>query len=507
MSCDPIVPLGPPKAGRWAGACHWQTGGARYADRVALPGGTTRAGLRQSPWQGRLRVGLIVFLAVCVLLVGSSYFYFRHQLGRLTRLDIPGLVEDEKGSVMNVLLVGSDSRENTTGWVADAVGKGDEGTAGQRSDTIMVLHIDPTQQRAAIMSIPRDLYVPIPGNGKDKVNASFSLGGPTLLIQTIREALGIDINHYVEVDFGGVERIVNAIGGIKVYADYPAKDDNTGLDIPEAGCNELDGYQALAYVRSRFYQTWENGRWVAGSNSDIDRIARQQDFIRRMMRKAVSSGLSNPLTLNRLIGIGVDNVRVDQQMSTKDITTVAKRFRNIDPETVDMLTLPTTEGFAGDASVVYLDATQAQQYIDRLNGVVPPPSTTTPPGVRPADVAVKVLNGNGGDASASTAAAALGQAGYKVTFTGNALSYDYPKTIVQYAPGQQAKASLLSSSLAAGAKVEEDKTLVGADLALVLGLDYTGLRANATTAPTTGTPTTVASTGSSVTTKPAPPPC
>ena len=82
---------------------------------MALPGVTTRAGLRQSPWRGRLRVGLIVFLAVCVLLVGSSYFYFRHQLGRLTRLDIPGLVEDEKGSVMNVLLVGSDSRENTTG--------------------------------------------------------------------------------------------------------------------------------------------------------------------------------------------------------------------------------------------------------------------------------------------------------------------------------------------------------------------------------------------------------
>ena len=148
---------------------------------------------------------------------------------------------------------------------------------------------------------------------------------------------------------------MNAIGGVKVYADYPAKDEMTGLDLPLAGCNELDGYQALAFVRSRYYEIYERGRWVSGANSDIDRIGRQQDFIRRIMKKAVSSGLGNPLTLNRLISIGVDNVRVDQQMSTKDITTLARRFRSIDPDTVDMLTLPTTDGFVGDAAVQLLD--------------------------------------------------------------------------------------------------------------------------------------------------------
>ena len=423
----------------------------------------------------------------CVLLVGSSYIYFRHQLSRLTKLNIPGLAsDDDTGSVMNVLMVGSDSRENTSGYIADATGKGDEGTTGQRSDTIMILHVDPTQQKAAIMSIPRDLYVPIPGHGKDKVNSAFSAGGPQLLIRTIKEALGIEINHYVEVDFTGFERIVDTIGGVKVYTDYPARDEMTGLDLPLAGCNEVDGYQALAFVRSRYYETYERGRWVSGANSDIDRIARQQDFIRRIMKKAVSSGLGNPLTLNRLISIGVSNVRVDQAMSTKDITTLAKRFRSIDPDTVDMLTLPTSDGFAGDAAVQLLDTQRAQEFIDRLNGIKPPPPAAA---LKPADVAVAVLNGNGGDAVASTTAASLSQAGFRVSSTGNALSYDFGQTVVRYAPGQQAKGALLRSSLVAGAALEEDKTLTGSDVALVVGLDYNGLKTTATTAaPSTASP-------------------
>ena len=238
---------------------------------------------------------------------------------------------------------------------------------------------------------------------------------------------------------------------------------------------------------------------MEGSNSDIDRIARQQDFIRRMMKKAVSSGLTNPLTLNRLISIGVDNVRVDQQMSTKDITTLARRFRSIDPDSVDMLTLPTSDDFAGGAAIQRLDTAKAREYIDRLNGIQAP----APVAVRPADISIKVLNGNGADASASVAASSLTQAGYRVASTGDALSYDYSQTIVQYAPGQQAKAAALKGALAAGATIEEDKNLVGADVALVLGMDYTGLRASAPAAPTTGAP----GPGSPDTSKPPPPPC
>ena len=447
-----------------------------------------RAGRSHRSWQARVRIGIVAFVAVAILLTGSGYVYLQYQLGRIKRVAIPGLVEDNSnGSVMNVLLVGSDSRDNTTGDIADATGKGNAGTSGERSDTIMVLHIDPEQERAAILSIPRDLYVPIGGNGnRDKINASYAVGGPQLLIQTIKASLGIDINHYVEVGFESFAHIVDTVGGIKVYVDTPARDSMTGLDLPVAGCNQLDGYQALAFVRSRYYQTFENGRWVSGTNSDIDRIARQQDFIRRMLRKAVSSGLSNPLTLNRLISIGVDNLTVDKQMSTKDITTVARRFRSVNPDTVDMLTLPTTDAYIGGAAVQLLDSKKAQDYIDRLNGVSVDTSL-----VHPADVAVEVRNGNGQDGAAAKAAASLTQTGFKVVSTGEADTFNYDHTVVRYAPGRQAKAALVRSTLDAGAVVESDPTLVTADVTLIIGKDYTGI--HAVPAGTGGQPT--ASTG------------
>lgn len=431
-----------------------------------------RARRRHRPWLTRVRNGAAVFVALCVLALASGYAYFRHQLSRINKIPIQGLAQDgSDGSVMNVLLVGSDSRANTTGDIADATGKGDEGTSGQRSDTIMVLHIDPSQGRAAILSIPRDFYVPIgPSGNKDKINASFSEGGPELLIATIKQSLGIEINHYVEVDFEGFSRIVDTIGGMSVYVDAPARDSMTGLDLPVAGCNKVDGYQALAFVRSRYYETYEHGRWVSGSNSDLDRITRQQDFIRRMMKEAISSGLSNPLTLNRLINIGIDNLTVDQQMSTKDITTLARKFRSINPDTVDMLTLPTTDATIDGASAQLLDTKNAQQYIDRLNGI-----RASTPTVAPGDVSVDVLNGSGVDAVALKAANALGQSGYKVVHTGDADTYNYKETVVKYAPGRQAKATLVRDSLVAGAIVQSDATLVTSDVSVILGTDYAGV--------------------------------
>jgi len=438
-----------------------------------------------------MRNGLIALLVVCIALVGSGYLYLKHQLGRIDKLSITGLTDDGGTAVMNVLLVGSDSRENVVGDLAEATGKGEEGTSGQRSDTMMVLHIDPNQQKAAILSIPRDLYVPIAGtSGKDKINSAFSLGGPQRLIQTIQQSLGIQINHYAEVDFSGFKRIVDTIGNVKVYADSPARDSFTGLDIPVAGCSELDGFQSLAYVRSRHYQTLVRGRWVEASGSDLDRITRQQDFIRRVMRKAVSSGLSNPLTLNRLVSIGVGNIHVDEAMSTKDITTLARKFRSLDADSVEMLTLPATPAFVGGADVLMLDKEQAYGYIDRLNGKVAPQAA-----IQPAEVSVKVLNGNGVDGSAGKAATLLVPFGFKITDTTSADNFGYPETLIRYAPVSQPQAELLKSYMAGGAKLERDATLAATGVVLVVGRDFTGIRsptaAAAPSAVTTGPAPTV----------------
>lgn len=446
--------------------------------------------VRKRPkWLTRTLNVLIGLLILSVIITGVGYVYLRVQLGKIKKVSIPTLSDDVPGGVMNVLLVGSDSRANVDASLADATGKAIEGDRAGLSDTMMVLHIDSKTQQAAILSIPRDLYVQIPGqNGRDRINSSFAEGGPELLIKTIQEALGIQVNHYAEVDFEGFKNIVDTVGGLNVYLDAPARDKKTGLDQPNAGCIKLDGFQALAYVRSRYYESYEAGSWVQDPTSDIGRIQRQQDFIRRMMKKAVSSGLSNPLTLNRLIGIGVNNLTIDSSMSTSDMVTVARRFRSLDPNKVDMQTLPTSDYTTpGGASVLLLEKDAAQPLIDHINGKEPP----GPVNVQPAEVQVRVLNGNGAEGAASKAGLQLTTAGFAVQGTGDADAFTYRRTIIHYGPGGLPKAQLLQNYLVSGADVVEDKTLGTADVALVLGSDFAGLRASPT-APVPSPATTAA---------------
>ena len=448
--------------------------------------------------------GLIGFLVLCIVLAGGGYLYLRYQLGRIGRLDIPGL-DGDAGNVMNVLLVGSDSRDRLTGDLADQAGKNE--VSGKRSDTIMVLHVDPKATKAAILSIPRDLYVPIAGGkGSDRINAAFSQGGAPALIETVEAALDIPINHYVEVDFVGFKEIVDAVGGVDIYVPAPVRDEFSELDIPKAGCVRLDGRQGLAFVRSRNFETFESGRWQVDPTADLGRIQRQQDFMRRMMRKAVSSGLTNPVKLNRLVGIGVRQVTLDSEMSTSDIGKLARRFRSLDPETVDMITLPTRPVSRNGASVLVLQEEEAQRYIDRLNGKAPPePGAVT---AQPADVRVRVLNGSGADGVASDASAALQRAGFNIADRGDADTYNYTRTLIRHAPGQLPKAQLVQQFVQGSTVVEEDRNLRTVDLTLILGSSYRGITAGGAPA-TTAPPATGGSKQAPATDAPAPtvPPC
>lgn len=414
-----------------------------------------------------------MLLALAVLATGGGYLYLRNQIDKIARVDIPILADDEPGKVMNVLLVGSDTRDNVSGDLSVITGAGSEAGRDGLSDTMMVLHVDPVQQRAAILSIPRDLWTNINGY-HDRINSAFAIGGPQLLVRTIQDNLGIKINHYVQVDLEGFRNIVDTVGGLDIHINAPARDHYSGLDLPEAGCVRLDGYQALAYVRSRFYESYEAGRWVTDETSDFGRINRQQDFIRRMMRKALSAGIGNPITLNRLVNIGVSNLTIDSAMSTKDMVNVARRFRSLDADSVDMQTLPTERWITpGGADVQLLIEEEAQPLIDRINGIVP---AEVPP-VRPSDTRVRVLNGFGGDGAASSTAFALQGLGFLVPGTpGDADSFTYDRTVVRYGPGKQDKAQLLHSYLIAGASLEMDSTLGTVDLALVVGADYAGVR-------------------------------
>lgn len=466
-------------------------------------------------------IGCTLFTAVSVFLTGVAYLYVQYRVGQIERVTVPGLAEDAAGEVMNVLLVGSDSRDRLEGEAAAQAGRGT--VRGERSDTIMVLHVDPRRQQAAILSIPRDLYVPIAGTDfSDKINASFALGGAPQLIATIQQALGIGINHYVQVDFVGFKDIVDTVGGVDVYVPTPARDATSGLDIPKGGCVRLDGTQGLAFVRSRDYEVLVGGRWQMDPRADLGRIKRQQEFIRRMIKKALSSGLTNPVQLNRLIGIGVKDVKIDWTLSTKDITTVARRFSNLTPESVALLTLPTGPADVAGLSVEKLLVAEARPVLDRMNGKAhlgwspdqgPPTTVGAPAGDGPAAVGVRVLNGVGAPGVSAKTAAALQAAGFTVSGTPGDAGSRAVRTAIRYAPAQLARAQVLERYLQAGAVLQEDATLRGADVALVVGSDYSGLRAPPPAAPTTTAPVTPTTVDPGVAPVPlprgtvAPPPC
>jgi LCP family protein required for cell wall assembly len=463
---------------------------------------------RQRMRRRRLLILFTAFTAFCTFFVGLGYVYVQRKLDQIERVRLPALADDAPGSVMNVLLVGSDSRANLTG--SDVTRFGSDQVSGQRSDTIMLLHVDPEEQKAAIVSVPRDLYLPIANtNVSDRVNAAFAMGGPDQLVATIQKALRITIHHYVQVDFSGFKDIVDTVGGVTMYVPYPVRDSGSGLDLGRAGCFELDGNKGLAWVRSRNMEFLINGTWQADGRGDLGRIERQQDFIRRMMKKALSAGISNPIQLNRLIGVGVRDVTFDSELSTKDLTSLGRRFSSLDPDKVVLRTLPTDPADIDGKAVLKLQTAQAQPMIDLLNGQGPVesapttigPTTTTRAGtagsvpastVKPSDVKIRVLNGVGTAGAAAKTAASLVSAGYVVTDKGDAPALA-PKTTITYGTGQLAKAQLVQSVLAGPAVLREDATLKSVDVNLLLGADFTGLKPAVTAgtgATTTAAPTT-----------------
>ena len=454
-------------------------------------------------WPRRLLIGANIFVALCVLVTAGGYAYIRVKYGQIDKVDLCSVLracgDDDPGEPMNVLLVGSDTR--ATGSANDKARFGDESVVGgQRSDTIMVLHVDPRAEKAAILSIPRDTYVTIAGtNRRDRINTAFEKSEETL-INTITQSLGIPIDHYAAVDFVGFRGIVNAVGGVVIPFPSPARDRLAGLNIPTAGCIKLDGEQALAYARSRNFQTFESGRWRTDPTGDLGRISRQQDFIRRVMRTAISRGIRNPFKAQRLVDQGIKNVVIDKSLSTKDITRLGRRFRSLEPDAVDMLTLPGTPVMIGGASVLRLDQAEAQEIIDRFNGrgAEQTPSGP-PPNVKPNTVRVRVLNGSGISGQGGNTAARLQSYGFNTGGTGDADAFTYVKPVIRYGRGQQLKAQLLAAYLDGGATIKQDLTIQGVDLILITGSSMGTVRPPNTAA---GPTTTAAAAKSTPTTKP-----
>ncbi len=451
-------------------------------------------------WPRRLLIGLNVVLALSLVLTASVYGYLKYRFGQISKVDIPCEVlrrcDGRAEGPMNVLLVGSDSRKDISAEEQRKFGS-ERDVGGQRADTIIVLHVDDRQQKAAILSIPRDLAVPIAGSGSSRpqrINTAFERG-PRTLIATIQESLRIPIDHYVEVDFNGFRGIVNALGGVKVYFPSPTRDRKSGHDVRTPGCVELDGEGALRYVRSREFEQYQSGRWRPDPTADLGRIQRQQDFIRRVLHKASRIG-PNVVKLNRLVHTGVNNVSISRGLSEQDIFRLVRKFRSLSPDTVEMSSLPVTNARMGGAAVLQLDRRAADAVLapfrdqggqDQAPGDAP---SGRPP-VPPSSVRVRVLNGSGVDGQAGEVAQALQAARFNVAGTGDATSFRHSDSVIRYGPGQLAKAELLQRHVGGGAKLQEDRRLPGVDLVLTTGSSFTGIRSPSEAgAPPTGPPPT-----------------
>jgi LCP family protein required for cell wall assembly len=223
---------------------------------------------------------------------------------------------------------------------------------------MIVLHLEDGQ--ASMLSLPRDLWVPQASGGEGRLNAAYATGGPQNLVATIQSSLGIPIHHYMEIDITGFGDVVDAVGGLQMDFPYPAYDNGSGLRIDQAGPVELDGLQALAFVRSRHYTELVDGGERPDPTGDIGRTVRQQQFLSALLDEVGS--VRNPVTLNRVVGAVADDVTLDDQTGLGDLISVARKLGGLDAE---LLALPVRNTTANGSSVLVL-ADGAEQVLDQV---------------------------------------------------------------------------------------------------------------------------------------------
>jgi LCP family protein required for cell wall assembly len=298
-------------------------------------------------------------------------------LGRITaaipKIDAFGGLDNRpkrESSAVNYLIVGSDTREGLSrAEIKRLKVGGTDVAAGKRSDTMLLVHISKKRDKAAIISVPRDSYAKIPehqnSQGKvipatySKINSAFNWGGAPLLIQTFEEMSGLRIDHYVEINFVGFVRMVDALGGVEICTKRDIDDPKSHLVLP-AGRHILDGVDSLKYVRTRQFD----------GLGDLGRMKRQQEFAGAMLRKATSAGvLLNPVKMVDFISSALDSVVTDEGLSQGDLLTLGKQLRNLSASNVRTLTIPLkyyNYSKNGVSAAVLWDPVLAPELFDRI---------------------------------------------------------------------------------------------------------------------------------------------
>jgi len=418
---------------------------------------------RQSRHPTAVRVAkyaVISLLILGLLGIGTGlYTYFRVK-GNIDRgkRNIAGVIPAAPKGPLNILVLGSDRRDVIEG--SERKERQFQGGTGQRADTIILVHLFAGSGKAVMISIPRDLRVKIPGHGTDKINAAYPEGGPNLVIKTVSQLTGVQINHYVEINFASFRGIVDAVGGVDLYFPKPVADRRSGLNITQTGCVTLNGNQALSFVRARYIYP----------NADFGRIQAQQRFMRALLGKVKGLGLLlNPLKLIHLSDQVGKGLVYDKGVSIGLARSIAGKLAGFGQDNIDFRQFPGNPRYIGGVSYVVPDQTAASALFDaiRADGPLPSVGKTGQSLPDPQDVKVKVVNGSGTSGLASRERAALVAKGYRVTSIATATKV-VANTIITYAPGAELKAELIAK-LFPGATLRVGTSSQFSDIILTLG--------------------------------------
>ncbi len=403
----------------------------------------------------------------------TSLAYSNDRVADLTRTVIPGGVLREGSSdasePQNFLIVGVDDPSR----LAEGDSVKIRETEGKLTDTIIVLRLDPDAGTADLLSLPRDLYVPLAGSeSSGRINSAYNVGGPIRLIQTISQDFGIPIDHYVEIDFAGFRELVNVVDGVPVQFPHPVRSrSSVELDIPEAGCWILGPRQALGFVRARKdYQVQDDlGTWHTDQGGDFSRVERQQLFVELALRRAIAKGARNPNTLRQLVELGARSVTIDDDLEPEVVVDLGRTFSGFDPADLVTHTLPVDEAEEGGPAYLYLREDEAEPTLalfrdDGSEG------SSLPAG----QVVVRVRNGTGTPNQAGEVTRGLAELGFETLVPDADVGVGFP-TVVLYGAGNEAAARTVARSVNGPVTYQTASAPEDDRVVLVTGTDWLGL--------------------------------
>ncbi|HEY2550846.1 MAG TPA: LCP family protein [Streptosporangiaceae bacterium] len=406
------------------------------------------------------RALLLVFAAMSalVLMVAGSTWALTSYVGHSLRRVSAGTTGTPAGGPLNILVAGVDLRSGLTRRQQLQLHVGRD--ISTNSDTLMIVHVAADSSRVQVVSLPRDSWVDIPGHGMNKINAAFGLGGPALLVQTVQQATGLTINDFVEVNFLGFVKVIDALGGVRICLPYAVADPDSGLRL-SAGPHHVDGITALEFARDRH----------SFALSDLARISDQQQLMSSMLKEAISSGtLTNPLKLSHFLSSALQAVQVDRGLNPARL---AGRLRGIRPADVSFSTVPLANVNyrtpTGEDAVLWNASAAARLFASLKDDQVPARPAHRKPSVSRSQVSVDVYNGTTISGLSAQTGSELARLGF--TVHGDGLDWpghDIRATEIDYPAGQQAAAELLGRVMP-GAVLHQEPGLVR--LRILLGHD------------------------------------